>query len=59
MSASTRLLIAQTHLAALGEYVEGESADKTERREHWTQVADECHEQISEAQRASLPYKED
>lgn len=57
--AQGRLNIAQARLAVLGDPEPGEPIDVTQKREHYRKMLDEAHAEIAEAQRATLPYKED
>lgn len=51
--------IAKTRLAVLGDPEPGEPSDVTIMREHYQKMFDEAQADISEAQHAALPYKDD
>lgn len=58
-SAHGRLNIAQMQLTRLGEPQTGESAEVVAKRAHYQQMFEDAQAEIAEAQRASLPYRED
>jgi hypothetical protein len=56
--ADLRLSIARAQLNALGDPKEDEDLARTEKRNHYLEEERLALEEISEAQRSSLPYKD-
>lgn len=58
-AANARLQIAEAHLAVLGPFEPGERAEVTEKRAEYERRRRIALEQISEAQRTNLPYRDE